>query len=39
LLRDHGYTVERGELYYAETRQRVPVEITPELRCPVSEIT
>jgi CRISP-associated protein Cas1 len=31
LLRDHGYTVERGELYYAETRQRVPVEITPEL--------
>jgi CRISPR-associated protein Cas1 len=31
LLRDQGYTVERGELYYAETRQRVPVEITPEL--------
>lgn len=31
LLREHGYTVERGELYYAETRQRVIVEITPDL--------
>jgi CRISP-associated protein Cas1 len=31
LLREHGYTVEYGELFYAETRQRVLVEITPEL--------
>ena len=31
LLREHGYAVERGELFYAETRQRVPVEITHEL--------
>jgi CRISPR-associated protein Cas1 len=31
LLREHGYAVERGELYYAETRQRVSVEITPSL--------
>jgi CRISP-associated protein Cas1 len=31
LLREHGYAVERGELFYAETRQRVVVEITPEL--------
>ena len=31
LLRDCGYTVERGEIFYAETRQRVPVHITPEL--------
>lgn len=31
LLREHGYTVERGELYYAETRQRIQVQMTPEL--------
>jgi CRISP-associated protein Cas1 len=31
LLREHGYTVERGEIYYAETRQRVPVYATPSL--------
>jgi len=31
LLREHGYTVERGEIFYAETRQRVPVFITPTL--------
>ena len=31
LLREHGYTVARGEIFYAETRQRVPVETTPEL--------
>jgi len=31
LLREHGYQAERGELYYAETRQRIPVEITREL--------
>lgn len=31
LLREHGYTVERGELWYAETRRRVMVEPTPDL--------
>lgn len=31
LLRENGYTAKRGEIYYAETRQRVAVEITPEL--------
>jgi CRISP-associated protein Cas1 len=31
LLREHGYSAERGEIFYAETRQRVPVEITPSL--------
>ena len=31
LLREHGYTVDRGELYYAEIRRRVPVAPTPEL--------
>jgi len=31
LLREHGYRVERGEIFYAETRQRVPVDVTPEL--------
>lgn len=31
LLREHGYACERGEIFYAETRQRVPVETTPEL--------
>jgi CRISP-associated protein Cas1 len=31
LLRDCGYTAERGEIFYAGTRQRVPVHITPEL--------
>ena len=31
LLREHGYAVERGEIFYAETRQRVAVEVTPEL--------
>lgn len=31
LLREHGYIAGRGEIWYAETRQRVPVEITPEL--------
>jgi CRISPR-associated protein Cas1 len=31
LLREHGYAVERGELFYAETRQRVLVHITPGL--------
>jgi CRISPR-associated protein Cas1 len=31
LLREHGYTAARGEIWYAGTRQRVPVEITPDL--------
>jgi CRISPR-associated protein Cas1 len=31
LLREHGYVCERGEIFYAETRQRVPVEPTEEL--------
>jgi CRISPR-associated protein Cas1 len=31
LLRDQGYAAERGEIFYAETRQRVPVHITPSL--------
>jgi CRISP-associated protein Cas1 len=31
LLREHGYTAERGEIFYGETRQRVPVPMTPEL--------
>ncbi len=31
LLREHGYSCERGEIYYAQSRLRVPVEITPEL--------
>ena len=31
LLREHGYTADRGELFYAETRQRVVVPMTSEL--------
>jgi CRISP-associated protein Cas1 len=31
LLREHGYAAERGEIFYAETRQRVRVTVTPEL--------
>jgi CRISPR-associated protein Cas1 len=31
LLREQGYQCERGEVYYAETRQRVVVEPTAEL--------
>lgn len=31
LLREHGYKAERGEIFYAETRQRVAVDITSEL--------
>lgn len=38
LLREHGYTVARGELFYSETRQRVPVETTPELVAQTLEI-
>jgi CRISP-associated protein Cas1 len=38
LLREHGYTVERGEIFYAETRQRVPVNTTPDLVARTMEI-
>jgi CRISPR-associated protein Cas1 len=38
LLREHGYTVDHGEIFYAETRQRVPVEITPDLVARTIEI-
>jgi CRISPR-associated protein Cas1 len=38
LLREHGYTAERGELFYAQTRQRVAVEPTPELVARTLEI-
>ncbi|HXP20921.1 MAG TPA: CRISPR-associated endonuclease Cas1 [Streptosporangiaceae bacterium] len=31
LLREHGYTCHGGEIWYAETRQRVAVEPVPEL--------
>jgi CRISPR-associated protein Cas1 len=30
LLREHGYSVDWGEIYYAATKERIPVEITPE---------
>lgn len=39
LLREHGYQAEHGELFYAETRQRVIVETTPELIARTLEIT
>ncbi len=38
LLREHGYTAERGEIFYAETRQRVPVAVTPELVARTMEV-
>ncbi len=31
LLREHGYRVKTGEIYYAQTRRRVTVDPTPEL--------
>lgn len=31
LLRDHGYRCTHAEIYYAQTRQRVTVELTDEL--------
>ena len=31
LLREHGYACERGEIFYAQTRQRVMVEPDPDL--------
>jgi CRISP-associated protein Cas1 len=38
LLREHGYACERGEIFYAETRQRVMVQPTPELVARTLEI-
>ena len=38
LLREHGYTAERGEIFYAETRQRIPVEMTSGLIARTMEI-
>lgn len=38
LLREHGYAVQCGEIFYAETRQRVAVEITPALVARTMEI-
>src|SRR5580698_1520493 len=38
LLREHGYSVDHGELFYAETRQRVVVPMTPELVARTMEI-
>lgn len=31
MLRDAGYPVDRGEIYFVETRERVRVDLTPEL--------
>ena len=31
LLREHGYRVERAEIYFAADRSRVPIALTPEL--------
>jgi CRISPR-associated protein Cas1 len=38
LLREHGYACQRGEVYYAQTRQRVVVEPVPELIARTLEI-
>ena len=38
LLRWQGYSVQRGEIFYAETKQRVVVDITPELVARTMEI-
>ena len=38
LLREHGYAVEHGEIFYAETRQRVTVPMTPDLVTRTMEI-
>ncbi len=38
LLREHGYAAERGEVFYAETRQRVRVTVTPELMARTMQI-
>ncbi len=31
VLRDNGYTCDTGIIYYRKTKQRVPLELTPEL--------
>ncbi len=36
-LRENGYPCQSGVLYYAETKQRVPVALTPELEAKVLE--
>ena len=38
LLREHGYTAEHGEIFYAETRQRVTVPMTPDLVARTMEV-
>lgn len=38
LLREHGYACQRGEVFYAQTRQRVVVEPVPELIARTLEI-
>jgi len=37
ILRDNGYRCERGIIYYRGTKQRVPLEVTPELEAWVIE--
>jgi CRISPR-associated protein Cas1 len=37
ILRDNGYRCERGIIYYRATKQRVPLEWTPELEAWVSD--
>ena len=37
ILRDNGYTCNEGVIYYRETKQRVPLPITPELALWVEE--
>jgi CRISPR-associated protein Cas1 len=37
LLRDNGYTCNRGVIYYRQTKQRVPLDLTPELEAWVLE--
>jgi CRISPR-associated protein Cas1 len=37
ILRDNGYTCNEGVIYYRETKQRVPLSITPELALWVEE--
>lgn len=38
LLREHGYSCDHGEIFYAETRQRVAVEASDELIARTMEI-
>ena len=37
LLRDNGYRCDRGIIYYRATKQRVPLDLTPELQAWVLE--